>query len=148
MRLPATDNYMCLYNIYSDSTPSTSDSANCIISFFYKRNVYNWSSSHPSSRLQLKMKWLSVLALCAALFIAATHASQLQDEEEMLDHAAKEKLLQSLLDNQAAAEFENEIKLADEETVVYKGRISAARDKAKAKAARCECHCSGGGWKL
>ena len=92
------------------------------------------------------MKWLSVLALCAALFIAATHASQLQDEEGMIDRAAEDKILQMLLADQADAENDEEIEQADEETAaVYKGRISAARDKAKAQ---CVCHCSGGGWKL
>ena len=49
-------------------------------------------------------KWLSVLALCAALFIAATHASQLQDEEGMMDRAAEEKLLRILLGNKVDAE--------------------------------------------
>ncbi len=45
------------------------------------------------------MKWLSdevVECLCAALFIAATHASQLQG---MMDRAAEEKLLRILLAN-------------------------------------------------
>ena len=82
------------------------------------------------------MKWLSVLALCAALFVAATHASQLQDEEGMMDRAAEEKLLQSLLDNQEAADIENRIKLADEEIAVYKGMVNTAGDKARSQ---CDC---------
>ncbi len=82
------------------------------------------------------MKWLSVLALCAALFIAATHASQLQDEAELIDEADEEKILQMLLADQANAEIEHD----DEETVaVYKGKISAAREKANVQ---CNCHCN------
>ncbi len=46
------------------------------------------------------MKWLSVLALCAALFIAATHANHIR----MIDRAAKEKILQMLLADQADTE--------------------------------------------
>ncbi len=85
------------------------------------------------------MKWLSVLALCAAFFIAATHASQLQDEE-MMDRAVKEKILQMLLANQIDTENDDEIEQADEETAaVYKGRISAARDKANVQ---CVCRCN------
>ena len=86
------------------------------------------------------MKWLSVLALCAALFIAATHASQLQDEEGMMDRADEEKVLQMLLSSQSDADNDEE---ADEETaIVYKGRISAAREKANV-----QCVCACGRWK-
>ncbi len=93
-------------------------------------------------RLQLKMKWFSVLALCVALFIAATHASHFQDEAELINEADEEKLLQMLLADQSNAENDEKIELADEETaVIYKGRISSARDKANVQ---CECHC--GGW--
>ncbi len=78
------------------------------------------------------MKWLSVLALCAALFIAATHANHIQ----MIDHAAEEKILQMLLADQRDTE---ELEQANEETAaVYKGRLSAARDKANVQ---CVCHC-------
>ncbi len=58
------------------------------------------------------MKWLSVLALCAALFIAATHASHL-DEEGTMDRAAEEEILQMLLADQVDAENDEEIELAD-----------------------------------
>ena len=89
------------------------------------------------------MKWLSVLALCAALFIAATHASQLQDEEGMMDEADEETILQMLLANQEDAENDEEIEQANEESAaVYKGRISAAREKANVQ---CNCNC--GNWK-
>ncbi len=87
------------------------------------------------------MKWLSVLALCAALFIAGTHASQLQDE------ADEENILQMLLagqENAENAENDKEIELAIEETpAVYKGRISSAREKANVQ---CDCRCSRGRW--
>ncbi len=109
------------------------------------------------------MKWLSVLALCAALFIAATHSNQLQDDAELIDEADEEKILQMLLADQANAEIEHD----DEETVaVYKGRISAAREKANVQCncrcerrrsrwqkaskaqgnARAQCRCCNGGW--
>ena len=79
------------------------------------------------------MQWLSVLALCAALFIAATHASQLQDEG-MMDRAAEEKLLQLyFLTIKQRLNFLNEIKLADEEIAVYKGMINTAGDKARSQ---------------
>ena len=86
------------------------------------------------------MKWLSVLALCAALFIAATHASQLQDEG-MMDRAAEEKLLQMLLADQAntEADIEDKMKLTDEETAVYKGRINTTQGKARSSQCDC-CH--------
>ncbi len=84
------------------------------------------------------MKWLSVLALCAALFIAATHASQLQDEEGMMDRAAEEKLLRILLANKAVAE--NEIDLADEEIAANKGTVTKKLGTAQNKASsQCLC---------
>ncbi len=90
------------------------------------------------------MKWLSVLALCAALFIAATHSNQLQDEEGMMDEADEEMILQILLADQANAENDEEIEHADEEAAaVYRGgRINSARDKANS-AQSCTCHCHG-----
>ena len=96
-------------------------------------------SSVTSTTLQLKMKWFSVLALCAALFIAATHASQLQDVEGMMDRAVEETILKMLLTDQAGAGNGEEIVQANEESAaVYKGRISTARDKANVQ---CNCHC-------
>ena len=92
------------------------------------------------------MKWLSVLALCAALFIAATHASQLQDEEEMMDRAAEEKLLRILLGNKVDAE--NEIDLADEEAAVNRGTVTRKLGTVQNKASsqclcfRSPCRCS------
>ena len=94
------------------------------------------------------MKWLSVLALCAALFIAATHASQLQDVEGTMDRAVEEKLLQILLANQQDAENENKIDQADEEVAVNKGtvtrKLSTAQNKASSQCfcIRSPCRCS------
>ena len=92
------------------------------------------------------MKWLSVLALCAALFIAATHASHLQDEEGMMDRAAEERLLRILLSNKMDAENENEIDLVDEEAAVNKGtvtrKLGTAQNKASSQYA-CSCGCCG-----
>ncbi len=86
------------------------------------------------------MKWLSVLALCTALFIAATHASQLQDEEGMMDRAVEEKLFQILLANQQDAENENKIDLADEEVAVNKGTVTRKLSTAQNKASS-QCFC-------
>ncbi len=91
------------------------------------------------------MKWLSVLALCAALFIAATHASQLQDEEEMMDRAAKEKLLQILLADQQDAEIEDEIEVAAVNGGAVAKKLSTAQKKAITQCVICwRCRCS---WK-
>ncbi len=86
------------------------------------------------------MKWLSVLALCAALFIAATHASQLQEEEGMMDRAAEERLLRILLGNKVDAENENEIDLADEEVAVNKGTVTRKLGMAQNEASS-QCFC-------
>ncbi len=71
------------------------------------------------------MKWLSVLALCAALFFAATHASQLQDEE---DRAGKDNVLiqflSKLLTKKAMAELEQARDVDDEETAMNKGTVA------------------------
>ncbi len=86
------------------------------------------------------MKWLSVLALCAALFIAATHANHLQDEEGLMDRAAEEKLLRILLANKVVAENENEIDLADEEAAINKGTVTKKLGTAQNKASsQCSC---------
>ncbi len=84
------------------------------------------------------MKWLSVLALCAALFIVATNASQLQDEEGMMDRAAEEKLLRILLGNKVDAE--NEIDLADEEAAVNRGTVTRKLGTVQNKASS-QCFC-------
>ncbi len=62
------------------------------------------------------MKWLSVLALCVALFIAATHASQLQDEA-----GKDEVLIQFLLTKKAMAELEQ---ARDKETSINKDTVA------------------------
>ncbi len=95
-----------------------------------------------------QMKWLSVLALCAALFIAATHASQLQDKEGMMDRAVEEKLLQILLANQQDAEIENEIEFA--EAAINRGIVTKKLSNAQKKAfSQCLClwDCEECSWK-
>ena len=88
-----SDISLCLYNIYSDSMHLYIMNAKFIMytdiisikhnytnfSFWSVYNTIYYLVSVSISRRQLKMKLLSVLALCAALFIAATHASQLQE---------------------------------------------------------------------
>ena len=76
MRLPATDNHCACTTSTVTHLLVILPLVNVDVSFLKKTNSFRIGCYISSVQLQLKMKWLSVLALCAALFIAATHACQ------------------------------------------------------------------------
>ncbi len=102
------------------------------------------------------MKWLSVLALCAALFIAATHASHLQDKEGMMDRADKDKALMRLLLkllttvvrlNEQARDVDDEETAINKGTVAKNLRLEDAQKSDQANSQwwwvrRTGCHCA------
>ncbi len=72
------------------------------------------------------MKLLSVLALCAALSIAVTHASSLARDEEEIDQAS----VQEILDILAEAEADDTDEKAIAQLLAKTGKLS---EKQKAK---------------
>ncbi len=78
---------------------------------------------------ELKMKLLSILALCAALCIAVTHASsQVQEEEDNTDtQAVMQKIVKMLMDEAEAEDNADELaamELSDEEEKKAKAQIA------------------------
>ena len=74
------------------------------------------------------MKLLSVLALCAALSIAVTHASSLARDEEEIDQASVQEILDILAEAEAEADDTDEEAIA--QILAKTGKLS---EKQKAK---------------